>query len=464
MIFGPKKMCASRKRRPMMRQFRNRRLISLGVALVATSKSLGLRAEQQVAHAAADQVRRVIEAAQALDDLGGVGIDLDRVLSAFAVRGTTRTPRNHGVGIRRAWPRQSERDGASVASGSSRRTRRRRGGFGGLRGAARVPSAALRRGSARRTRRSRRAAASAAAGLSAGSAFAARGRRGVRRGSAAPAWPRAAAAAAARPAAAAGRCRRRRARRAAAAGAGGGRAAGGRRASATVARPVAAAAGGAGRPRRSGSTAAGAARGRRPRATRGAPVGQRRRRRTSAQAPSAHDAPAPADHDARRAKGSDARTAVAVCDRLGATRRTCGTAGAAHGGAGRRVGVLRSASGNGCDGRCGDAVAARREPARTESSIRGVVGGVDVGQVDAVAEHRSARGSLGSHRLLRPRAGAAADRRGPLEGIMMLDAGRVVDTGRAPTTASSSARPTSTDRLGDAGQRPGGVDRASAAS
>ena len=43
MILAPKKMWASRKRRPMIRQFRNKSLIWLGVAEVAMSKSLGLR-------------------------------------------------------------------------------------------------------------------------------------------------------------------------------------------------------------------------------------------------------------------------------------------------------------------------------------------------------------------------------------------------------------------------------------
>ena len=43
MIFGPKKMCARRKRRPMIRQFLNSRRMSFGVALVTTSKSFGLR-------------------------------------------------------------------------------------------------------------------------------------------------------------------------------------------------------------------------------------------------------------------------------------------------------------------------------------------------------------------------------------------------------------------------------------
>ena len=42
-IFRPKKTCTRRKRRPMTREFRNNSLMSLGVALVATSKSLGVR-------------------------------------------------------------------------------------------------------------------------------------------------------------------------------------------------------------------------------------------------------------------------------------------------------------------------------------------------------------------------------------------------------------------------------------
>jgi hypothetical protein len=43
MIFGPKNTCASLKRRPMMRQLRNALRMVSGVALVATSKSFGLR-------------------------------------------------------------------------------------------------------------------------------------------------------------------------------------------------------------------------------------------------------------------------------------------------------------------------------------------------------------------------------------------------------------------------------------
>jgi hypothetical protein len=50
----------------------------VGVALVATSKSLGFAPEQQVADAAADQVGGVVEAAQALDHLCGLGIYLFR--------------------------------------------------------------------------------------------------------------------------------------------------------------------------------------------------------------------------------------------------------------------------------------------------------------------------------------------------------------------------------------------------
>src|ERR1044071_630929 len=44
MILAPKNTWARRNRRPMIRQLRNVALISLGVALVATSKSLGVLA------------------------------------------------------------------------------------------------------------------------------------------------------------------------------------------------------------------------------------------------------------------------------------------------------------------------------------------------------------------------------------------------------------------------------------
>src|SRR5450432_3821566 len=43
MIFEPKNTWARRNRRPMIRELRNVALISFGVALVATSKSLGVR-------------------------------------------------------------------------------------------------------------------------------------------------------------------------------------------------------------------------------------------------------------------------------------------------------------------------------------------------------------------------------------------------------------------------------------
>ena len=56
---------------------------------------LRLAAEQQVADAAADEVGGVIVAAEPLDDFGGVGVYPGSGLSAFAVRGTTPTPRNH---------------------------------------------------------------------------------------------------------------------------------------------------------------------------------------------------------------------------------------------------------------------------------------------------------------------------------------------------------------------------------
>ena len=69
MIFGPKKMWASRKRRPMMRQLRKSFRISLRRGAGRDVEVLGPPAEQQVAHAAADQVGLVVEAVQAADDL-----------------------------------------------------------------------------------------------------------------------------------------------------------------------------------------------------------------------------------------------------------------------------------------------------------------------------------------------------------------------------------------------------------
>ena len=75
MIFGPKKTWASRKRRPMMRQLRKRRLISCGRGAGDDVEVLRLEAEQEVAHAAAHQVRGVPGVFQPPDDVGRVGID-----------------------------------------------------------------------------------------------------------------------------------------------------------------------------------------------------------------------------------------------------------------------------------------------------------------------------------------------------------------------------------------------------
>ena len=58
-----------------MRQLRNSRRTSFGRALVAMSKSFGERDEQQIAHAAADQVRGVAVARQALQHLDRVRVD-----------------------------------------------------------------------------------------------------------------------------------------------------------------------------------------------------------------------------------------------------------------------------------------------------------------------------------------------------------------------------------------------------
>jgi len=59
-----------------MRQLRNRRRSSLGFALVATSKSFGLRPSRQIAHAAADQIGFILGLAKPLNYPGGIGIDL----------------------------------------------------------------------------------------------------------------------------------------------------------------------------------------------------------------------------------------------------------------------------------------------------------------------------------------------------------------------------------------------------
>ena len=57
MISRPKKTCARRKRRPTRRQLRNSRLTCFGQRIGGDVEILRLHAEQQVAHAAADQER-----------------------------------------------------------------------------------------------------------------------------------------------------------------------------------------------------------------------------------------------------------------------------------------------------------------------------------------------------------------------------------------------------------------------
>jgi hypothetical protein len=68
MVLFPNLMCASRKRRPMIQQFRNSFLICPGCASVPMSKSFGRRPEHQIADAAPDQVSDVIILLQAVED------------------------------------------------------------------------------------------------------------------------------------------------------------------------------------------------------------------------------------------------------------------------------------------------------------------------------------------------------------------------------------------------------------
>ena len=75
MIFWPKKTWARRKRRPMMRQLRNRRAPRRGGA-GGDVEVLGLALQEQVAHAAADQVGLVAMAVQPEDDLERVRVEL----------------------------------------------------------------------------------------------------------------------------------------------------------------------------------------------------------------------------------------------------------------------------------------------------------------------------------------------------------------------------------------------------
>ena len=95
-IFRPNKMCASRKRRPMMRQLRNSRRISLGGALVATSKSLGCARAAGRARRHRPGTPRDRRSAANVESLLWRRDRSPKALSASARRGTTRTPRNHG--------------------------------------------------------------------------------------------------------------------------------------------------------------------------------------------------------------------------------------------------------------------------------------------------------------------------------------------------------------------------------
>ena len=402
MIFGPKKMCARRKRRPMMRQFWNRRLMSFGRRAGDDVEVLRLAAEQQVAHAAADEVGGVIVAAEPLDDLGGVGIDPGSGLSAFAVRGTTPTPRNHRCSAisrdARAHSRRGhgrvgivDRRPGAWASGracSSRRVPRRRRGGVGFAAACRAFV-----GAACRVR--------ACAGGRVGD-----GRTGLVRRSGGGGDRRL------------GRCSRREPL-GPAAGSGAGAAAAGA-AAGGVAAGGAAGAGAAGAVAADGgigSIDGGAADG--GAATGAATAGGLRL--AAWPPPYCHQAQTPAPAIDRPPTNASKR--LNAFERGGSTTCVCAltsngvwnrAAGSAVGGGTTTAG--RSASGNGCN--------ARRRPveelngARRQLDVRRVRG-VDVGQMDAAPEQRPAHGvRRNRHRLRRGRrAQAAADRRGALQRI-----------------------------------------------
>ena len=80
----PKRTWQRRNRRPITKQLRNSFLTCWGCALVPMSKSFGLRAEQQVAHAAAHQVGQEPVVLQPVHDLERVGVD---VLAGHVVLG-----------------------------------------------------------------------------------------------------------------------------------------------------------------------------------------------------------------------------------------------------------------------------------------------------------------------------------------------------------------------------------------
>ena len=76
----------------MMKQLRKSFFTCWGWAEVPMSKSLGLRAEQQVAHAAPHQVGHVAVVLQAIEDLQGIGVD---VLARDGVLGPRQDARGH---------------------------------------------------------------------------------------------------------------------------------------------------------------------------------------------------------------------------------------------------------------------------------------------------------------------------------------------------------------------------------
>ena len=75
MIFGPKKTWASRNRRPMIRELWKQAPDLFRGGAGDDVEVLRLEAEQEVAHAAAHQVRGVTGVFQPPDDVGRVGID-----------------------------------------------------------------------------------------------------------------------------------------------------------------------------------------------------------------------------------------------------------------------------------------------------------------------------------------------------------------------------------------------------
>jgi hypothetical protein len=82
---------------PTRRQLRNSRLTSSGSALVATSKSLGSDAQQQVAHAAADQETLVPASLQPVEHAQGVRRDVPPGNRVFVARDDARRAAN-GLG------------------------------------------------------------------------------------------------------------------------------------------------------------------------------------------------------------------------------------------------------------------------------------------------------------------------------------------------------------------------------